>query len=179
MEFSPQRRDKIWEWSGNEGSETHDVQLEIVLYEWCNHTDGHRGPQWKVKPFTQTAFVWLEQNSLSGYDQVSSRLTAMEFHDTQNFLWGFQRKHSNVSHIRKSHSGWSRAHLAVSTEWVLSQTNESCLWKSSPPFTMGLYGNQSSTNFYFAYRISSCPDPTHKERVWWHSVDSSGFIKNS
>ena len=36
----------------------------------------------------------------------------------------------------------SRAHLAVSTEWVLSQTNESCLCKSSSPFTMGLHGSQ-------------------------------------
>ena len=34
-------------------------------------------------------------------------------------------------------SSQSRAHLAVSTEWVLSQTNRSCLCESSSPFTVG------------------------------------------
>ena len=27
--------------------------------------------------------------------------------------------------------------------------------------------------------LVSCPDPTRGERVWWHSADFSGFIKNS
>ena len=91
--------------------------------------------------FTQTALVCLEQNSLSGYHQVSSRSTAMAFYDAQSFLRGFPRKHSNASSVRKSYSSWSRAHLAVSTEWVLSETNKSCLCKSISPFTMGLYGS--------------------------------------
>ena len=30
-----------------------------------------------------------------------------------------------------------------------------------------------------AGRVVSSPDPTRPERVWWHSADSSGFIKNS
>ena len=38
------------------------------------------------------------------------------------------RKHWNTLHIKKSFSGWSRAHLAAFTEWVSSQTNEGCLW---------------------------------------------------
>ena len=38
-------------------------------------------------------------------------------------------------------SGRSRAHLTVSTERVLFQTNKSCLCKSISPFTMGLYGS--------------------------------------
>ena len=33
------------------------------------------------------------------------------------------------------HTSQSRVHIAVSTEWVLSQTNKSCLCKSSLPFT--------------------------------------------
>ena len=36
--------------------------------------------------FTQTAFVCLGRNSLSGYCQVRSRSTSMAFYDTQNFL---------------------------------------------------------------------------------------------
>ena len=91
--------------------------------------------------FTQTALVRLEQNSLSGYCQVSSRSTAMAFYDAQNFPRGFPRKHSNASRIRKSYSDQSRAHLAASTEWVSSQTNERCLCKSISPFTMCLYGS--------------------------------------
>ena len=59
----------------------------------------------------------------------------------QKFLRGFPRKHSNVSHIRKSKSSQSRSQLAVSTEWVSSQTNKSCSCKSISPFTMGLYGS--------------------------------------
>ena len=42
---------------------------------------------------------------------------------------------------RKYHSRRSRAHLAVSTERVLFQTNTGCLCKSISPFTMGLYGS--------------------------------------
>ena len=44
--------------------------------------------------------------------------------------------------VRKSYSSQSRAHLAVSTEQVSSQTNKSCLCKSSWPFTISLYGSQ-------------------------------------
>ena len=111
--------------------------------------------------FTQTALVCLEQNPLSGYCQVSSRLTTMAFYDTQTFPRKFPRKHSNTSRIRKSYSGWSRAHLAVSIEWVLSQTNESCLCESSSPFTMGLNGSQYH---YIIYVYSTiCYLPTSSE----------------
>ena len=48
---------------------------------------------------------------------------------------------SNASCIRRSYSDRSRAHLAVSTEWVSSETNKNSLCKSSSPFTMGLYGS--------------------------------------
>ena len=48
---------------------------------------------------------------------------------------------AEILRIVKCHNSWSRAHLAVSTEWVLSQTNENCLCESSSPFTMGLYGS--------------------------------------
>ena len=91
--------------------------------------------------FTQTALVCLEQNSLSGYREVSSRSTAMAFYDARGFLLGFPRKHSNTSHIRKSYSGRCRAHLAASIERVSSQTNKNCLCKSISPFTMGLSGS--------------------------------------
>ena len=43
--------------------------------------------------------------------------------------------------LEKYNSGRSRAHLAAPTEWVLSQTNESCLCKLISPFTLGLYGS--------------------------------------
>ena len=60
----------------------------------------------------------------------------MAFYDAQNLPWRFPPKHTHALHIKKSCSGQSRAHLAVSTEQVSSQTN--CLCKSSSPFTMGL-----------------------------------------
>ena len=73
------------------------------------------GPS-KKSVYTKGYLVCLEQNLLSGYRQVSSRLTAMAFYSTQSFPWGFPKKHSNTSCIRKSYSGQSRAHLADSTE---------------------------------------------------------------
>ena len=42
-------------------------------------------------------------------------------------LPGFPRKHSNGSHTRKSYSGRSKAHLAVSTERVWFQTRGGAL----------------------------------------------------
>ena len=59
----------------------------------------------------------LEQNSFSGYGQVSTRLTAMVFYDVQSLPRGFPRKH--FSCIRKSYSG----HLVH----VLFQTNKACM----------------------------------------------------
>ena len=92
--------------------------------------------------FTQAAFVCLGRNSLSGYCQVRSRSTAIALPYARSiwvFPWESPRK---ILRVIKCHSGRSRAHLAVSTERVSSQTNESCLCKSSWPFTMGLYGSQ-------------------------------------
>ena len=53
-------------------------------------------------------------------------------------LWEYPRK---ILCIIKYHGGRSRVHLAVPTEWVSSQTNESHLCKLSSSFTMGLYGS--------------------------------------
>ena len=69
----------------------------------------------------------LEPNSLSGYCKVSSRSIAMLFYDSTNFSRGFPGKHSNASHTRKSYSGRSRAHLAVSTQRVWFQTRGGAL----------------------------------------------------
>ena len=69
---------------------------------------------------------------------MSSRSTAIGLPDTQSicmFPW------ESLWKILHAYSGRSRAHLTVSTEWVSSQTNKSCLCKSSSPFTMGLYGS--------------------------------------
>ena len=74
--------------------------------------------------FIQAAFVCLGWNSLSGYCQMCSRSTAIAVPNAQ-CIWVFSlgslRK---ILCIIKCHRGRSRAHLAVSTEWVLSQTNE-------------------------------------------------------
>ena len=51
----------------------------------------------------------------------------MLFYDSTNFSRGFPRKHSNASRTRKSYSGRSRAHLAVSTERVWFQTRGGAL----------------------------------------------------
>ena len=59
-----------------------------------------------------------------------------------NVLGSYDYATDFASRIRKSYSSQSRAHLTVSTEWVLSQTNENCLCESSWPFTLGLYGSQ-------------------------------------
>ena len=54
----------------------------------------------------------------------------MTFYDAQNFPWALPRKHSNALHIRRVIAvNIGRVHLAVSTEWVSSQTNESRLCK--------------------------------------------------
>ena len=95
-----------------------------------------KGKNW----FTKTPFVCLEQNLPSGYGQVSSRSTAMAFYDVQNLPQGFPRKHSNGSRRRKGYSGWTRAHLPVIPESVLSQTNESCLCKFDFTFHYGPLG---------------------------------------
>ena len=58
-------------------------------------------------------------------------------YDAQNFPRRFPRKCSMRK--GKCYSSRSGSHLAVSTEWVLPQTNETCLCKSSSPFTMGFY----------------------------------------
>ena len=55
----------------------------------------------------------------------------------------------------KCHSCRSRAHLAVSTEQVSFQTNESCLCKSISPFTMGLYGSPYDYVIHVAIIASS------------------------
>ena len=46
---------------------------------------------------------------------------------TPHYSRGFPRKHSNGSHTRKSYSGRSKAHLAVSTERVWFQTRGGAL----------------------------------------------------
>ena len=82
--------------------------------------------------FTQAAFVC----------QVRSISTAIALPYAQS-IWVFPWESTwKIQHIIKCYRGWFRSHLAVSTESVSSQTNESCLCKLSWPFTMGLYGSQ-------------------------------------
>ena len=64
-----------------------------------------------------------------GWSGRGLRSPAMGF-SVQNFPQGFPKKHSNTLHIKHSYSA----------EGVLSQATESCLCKSSSPFTMGHYG---------------------------------------
>ena len=78
-----------------------------------------------------------EQNSLSGYCQVSSRSPAMAFYDMHISLRGFPRNCSNASLITKDYSGRSRAHLAVSTERVLFRTSEGAVVKIDFTFHYG------------------------------------------
>ena len=47
--------------------------------------------------------LWL-QIGITDTTNVSSGSTTMVFYNAQNFPWGFPRKHSNVSRIRKSYS---------------------------------------------------------------------------
>ena len=86
--------------------------------------------------FTPRRPSGLERNSLSGYCYVNSSSTAMGFYDPLNLSRGFPKKHSNTSRIRKSYSGRPRAHLAVATERVLSQTREGLYCKSSSPLRL-------------------------------------------
>ena len=103
-----------------------------------NHTDCHRSPYWKVKSNYTNRFR-LFGTKLT--QLISSTSTAIVVLYTQK-IWGFPCKFSwKILCIIKCHSDRSRAHLAVSAEWVLFQTNESCLRKLSSPFTMGLYGS--------------------------------------
>ena len=69
------------------------------------------------------AFVCFGWNSLSGYSQVSSKIDCYECFPVENSA---------------RHSGWSKAHLAISTEQV---PNKGCLCKSISIFTMGLYSS--------------------------------------
>ena len=52
----------------------------------------------------------------------------------------------------------SRAHLAVSTEWVSSPTNECCLWKLISTFTMSHYESLHDSI------ISTCSTNCH---IFW------------
>ena len=87
--------------------------------------------------FHYGALACSEQNSLSGYCQVSSRSPTMAFYDTHSSLRGFPRNHSNASLITKDYSGRSRAHLAVSTERVSFRTSEGAVVKIDFTFHYG------------------------------------------
>ena len=84
--------------------------------------------------FTQTAFVCLGQNSLSGYCQVSSRSPAIAlpykpmYAKHLSVFLGIPAE-KGVLCIIKCHSGESRAHLAVST----AQASFVCLCKLISP----------------------------------------------
>ena len=82
----------------------------------------------------QLSFVWDETHSVD--------TTSMAFYDTQNFPWGFPRKHSNALHVRKSYSGRSRAHLAV-----LQASNLLCVIIYN-----SYYQNASVNDASFTYR---------------------------
>ena len=83
-------------------------------------------------------------------------IATMAVYEAQSLTWGFPRKHSNVSHIRKSYSQQCRAHLVVSTERVSSQTNKSCLCNSSSPFTMSFYNGLYDTSVIYVALIAMC-----------------------
>ena len=84
----------------------------------CIDTDYHRGPKWKANlVYTNSSFHLLGTKLSKGNTQL-------------------------FAYRGKNYSGWSRAHLAIFTECVSSQTNKRCLCKSSWPFTLGLYGSQ-------------------------------------
>ena len=82
----------------------------------------------------------------------------MAFCDAQNFTCGFPRKHLIALRIRKSYSNQSRAHLATSTEWVSSQTNESCSCQLISPFTMDLkvYGSPYDYVIHVGLIVAMC-----------------------
>lgn len=69
---------------------------------WCyvndNHTDCHRGLQWKVNSIYTN--IYLGWNSLGVYCQVSSRSLTMAFYN--RIFRGFPREHQNALRIRKS-----------------------------------------------------------------------------
>ena len=97
--------------------------------------------------FTQTAIICLGRNSLSRCCQVSSRSTAIALPYTRSiwvFPWESPRK---ILRVIKCHSGRSRAHLTVSTERVLFQTNKSCLCKSFSPLLWASMAVRVITSF--------------------------------
>ena len=133
-----------------------------------------KGKNW----FTKTDLVCLEQNLPSGYGQVSSRSTAMGFYDVQNLPQGFPRKHSNGSRRRKGYSGWTRAHLPVIPESVLSQTNESCLCKFDFTFHYGPLGQPViHIPLITTLRISLIlpTSSVHKPCIWTSPPSSAYF----
>ena len=140
-------------------SRLHSLKLKLNA---CLKQAGRTASPYKF----QIQFTYV----LSGYCQVSSRLP----------LWHFMIHcvdQGNTSYIRKSYSERSRAHLAVSTEWVSSKTNESCLCKLSWPFTMGLYDSlydchSCGTNCYLAHITAS--------NLFWHiTADREVHLTNS
>ena len=64
-------------------------------------------------------------------------------------IWVFPWESPRNSVYRKCHSGQSRTRLAVSTEWVLFQTNKSCLCKTFSPLIV-LYGSPYDDIIYDA-----------------------------
>ena len=61
------------------------------------------------------------------------------------------------------YSSRSRAHLAVSTEWVLSQANGSCLCKSISSFTIDFYCSLYDYIIHIALNASFQPPLNHHD----------------
>ena len=102
------------------------LQLSVVDQEKAvNHTE----KQQEASPDSKRYF-----RPYKCKDPAKSNLKKLVFWLWQYSTMGTPRTLATT--FRKSYSGRSRAHLAVSTAWVSSQTNESCLCKSSWPFTM-------------------------------------------
>ena len=126
----------------------------------------------------------------SGCCQVSSRSTTIAVPYTLS-IWVFPWKSTRKTlRIIKWHSGRSRGHLTVFTEWVLLQTNESCLCKSISSFTMGLYGSLYDYVIHIALiatsrallilNIHTCTLSTHLIRdcviLWCDSLSTRSHI---
>ena len=107
----------------------------VVKTTLCFCGDTYMGSHWSpVKCKEDPHNSALEQNLLSGHSQVNSRRPATAF------LWCEEYSEKIPKEPLKcftNNKRWSRAHLAVSTEWVPCQTSEAAVVSH---FTIGLYG---------------------------------------
>ena len=115
---------------------------------------------------------------LNGYCQLSFRLPTMALYNTQNFLWGFIRKHSNALCIGKSYSDRCRAHLAVSTEFHPKQMKAVYVtWQTFPNIATIVVWTVYQTNIPLTNQpqlVSWCVTMT--TGLTWSLSKLTGFI---